>query len=304
MKRKNKIFQLDLALFKLMGYCIVFIWGMLCFLPFLLVVMNSFTSESNIMANGYSFWPGAWTLEAYNTCLENPQRIGYAYRNTICAAVCGTLLGVTMSTMTGYVLHRRDFPWRNQFSFFFYFTTLFNGGLVPWYLMCTRYLHFKNNYIALVVPMLFSVWQMMLAKNNFRSGIPFEIIESAKVDGANDFTIYYKLVIPLAKPLLATLSLFAALTFWNDWYNCMLFMNKEHMKNLQYFLHEMLSSIQALQELVAMGKVNLLNEDAVNLPQQSMKMAMTCITTGPILLLYPFVQKYYVKGLTVGAVKG
>ena len=166
------------------------------------------------------------------------------------------------------------------------------------------YLHFKNNYIALVVPMLFSVWQMMLAKNNFRSGIPFEIIESAKVDGANDFTIYYKLVIPLAKPLLATLSLFAALTFWNDWYNCMLFMNKEHMKNLQYFLHEMLSSIQALQELVAMGKVNLLNEDAVNLPQQSMKMAMTCITTGPILLLYPFVQKYFVKGLTVGAVKG
>ena len=304
MKRKNKIFQLDLALFKLMGYCIVFIWGMLCFLPFLLVVMNSFTSESNIMANGYSFWPGAWTLEAYNTCLENPQRIGYAYRNTICAAVCGTLLGVTMSTMTGYVLHRRDFPWRNQFSFFFYFTTLFNGGLVPWYLMCTRYLHFKNNYIALVFPMLFSVWQMMLAKNNFRSGIPFEIIESAKVDGANDFTIYYKLVIPLAKPLLATLSLFAALTFWNDWYNCMLFMNKEHMKNLQYFLHEMLSSIQALQELVAMGKVNLLNEDAVNLPQQSMKMAMTCITTGPILLLYPFVQKYFVKGLTVGAVKG
>ena len=299
MKRKNKIFQLDLALFKLMGYCIVFIWGMLCFLPFLLVVMNSFTSESNIMANGYSFWPGAWTLQAYETCLENPERIGYAYRNTICASIIGTLLGVTMSTMTGYVLHRRDFPWRNQFSFFFYFTTLFNGGLVPWYLMCTRYLGFKNNYVALVVPMLFSVWQMMLAKNNFRSGIPFEIIESAKVDGANDFTIYYKLVIPLAKPLLATLSLFAALTFWNDWYNCMLFMN-----NLQYFLHEMLSSIQALQELVAMGKVNLLNEEATNLPQQSMKMAMTCITTGPILLLYPFVQKYFVKGLTVGAVKG
>ena len=304
MKRKNKIFQLDLALFKLMGYCIVFIWGMLCFLPFLLVVMNSFTSESNIMATGYSFWPGELTLQAYDTCLENPERIGYAYRNTICASVIGTLLGVTMSTMTGYVLHRRDFPWRNQVSFFFYFTTLFNGGLVPWYLMCTRYLGFKNNYVALVVPMLFSVWQMMLAKNNFRSGIPFEIIESAKVDGANDFTIYYKLVIPLAKPLLATLSLFAALTFWNDWYNCMLFMNKEHMKNLQYFLHEMLSSIQALQELVAMGKVNLLNEEATNLPQQSMKMAMTCITTGPILLLYPFVQKYFVKGLTVGAVKG
>ena len=209
MKRKNKIFQLDLALFKLMGYCIVFIWGMLCFLPFLLVVMNSFTSESNIMANGYSFWPGEWTLQAYDTCLENPQRIGYAYRNTICASVIGTLLGVTMSTMTGYVLHRRDFPWRNQFSFFFYFTTLFNGGLVPWYLMCTRYLGFKNNYVALVVPMLFSVWQMMLAKNNFRSGIPFEIIESAKVDGANDFTIYYKLVVRCSDLLERLVQLYA-----------------------------------------------------------------------------------------------
>ena len=109
--------------------------------------------------------------------------------------------------------------------------------------MCTRYLGFKNNYMALVVPMLFSVWQMMLAKNFMKGGIPFEIIESAKVDGANDFTIYWKLVIPLAKPLIATLSLFAALTFWNDWYNCMLFMQKNNMKNLQYFLHEMLSSI-------------------------------------------------------------
>ena len=170
--------------------------------------------------------------------MENPERIGFAYRNTIIATIVGTVLSVLMSTMTGYVLHRKDFPWRNGFSFFFYFTTLFNGGLVPWYLMCTRYLGFKNNYLALVVPMLFSVWQMILAKNFMKGGIPFEIIESAKVDGANDFTIYWKLVIPLAKPLIATLSLFAALTFWNDWYNCMLFMNKNNMKNLQYFLHE------------------------------------------------------------------
>lgn len=304
MKNKNKIFQLDMALFQTMGYVLVFIWGMLCFLPFLLVVMNSFTSESNIMRNGFSFWPGEWTLQAYKTSLDNPARIGYAYRNTIIATVCGTLVAVTLSTMTGYVLHRRDFQWRNKFAFFFYFTTLFSGGLVPWYLMCTRYLGFKNNPIALVMPMIFSVWQMMLAKNFMRAGIPFEIIESAKVDGANDFTIYYKLVIPLSKPLVATLSLFAALTFWNDWYNCMLFMNKHELKNLQYFLHEMLSSIQALQELVAMGKVSAVNEEMQNLPQQSMKMAMTCITTGPILLLYPFLQKYFVKGLTIGAVKG
>ena len=128
--------------------------------------------------------------------------------------------------------------------------------------------------------------------------------EGSPAEGANDFTIYVRLMLPLSKPLLATLALFSALAYWNDWYNCMLFMNKNNMKNLQYFLHEMLSSIQALQELVSMGKVNLLNEDSANLPQQSMKMAMTCITTGPILLLYPFVQKYFVKGLTIGAVKG
>lgn len=304
MKRKNKIFQADLFVFQSIGYVLVFIWGMLCFLPFLLIIINSFNPETNIMRDGFTFWPKEFTLEAYKMALDNPERIAYAYRNTILATVCGTLIAVTMSTMTGYVLHRRDFPWRNKFAFFFYFTTLFNGGLVPWYLMCTVYLNLKNNYLALVLPMIFSVWQMMLAKNFMRAGIPFEIIESAKVDGANDFTIYYKLVIPLSKPLVATLSLFAALQFWNDWYNCMLFMTKHEMKNLQYFLNEMLSSIQALQELVAMGKVNAINEDTANLPQQSMKMAMTCITTGPILLLYPFLQKYFVKGLTIGAVKG
>lgn len=292
----------DVFIFNRIGYAVVFIFGMLCVLPFVLVVVNSFTSESSLMRNGYGFWISEFSLEAYKLAFKNPNRIFWAYRNTIFATVIGTTLNVLLCTMTGYVLQRKDFPWRNIFSFFFFFTTLFNGGLVPWYMMCVRNLGFKNSYHALVLPLMFSVWNMIIAKN-FMKSIPFEITESAKVDGANDLIIFVRLILPLAKPLLATLGLFSALNYWNDWYNCMLFNNNERMMSLQYFLHEIISSLEALRTMIAAGATAREMEN-LQMPQETMKMAMTVITTGPILLLYPFVQKYFVKGLTIGAVKG
>jgi putative aldouronate transport system permease protein len=283
------------------GYFLVTVFGLACVLPFLLILITSFTSESSLMRNGYSFFLKEFSLEAYSLAFRNPNRILWAYRNTVCVTIIGTTCSVLISTMTGYVLQRRDFRPRNRFSLFFFFTTLFNGGLVPWYILCTKYLGFKNNYIALLLPMMFSVWHMIIAKNYMRS-IPYEITESAKIDGANDLRIFLQLVMPLCTPLIATLGLFSALAYWNDWYNSMLFITKEQKMSLQYFLQEMINSIQALRNLVAMGASP--SAITVSMPQETMKMAMTVITTGPIILLYPFVQRYFVKGLTIGAVKG
>jgi putative aldouronate transport system permease protein len=301
--RRNRIVRTDQRVFNALGYTLVTLFGLACVQPFLLIAINSFTSESALMHNGYSFILKEFSLQAYSLSFKNPQRILWAYRNTVCVTVLGTAIAVFMASMTGYVLQRRDFPARNAFSLFFFFTTLFNGGLVPWYIMCTRYLSFRNNYHALLLPMMFSVWNVIIAKN-FMKSIPYEITESAKVDGANDLTIFFRLILPLSTPLLATLGLFSALAYWNDWYNSMLFITKENKMSLQYFLQQMINSIQALKNLVTMGASASALSGMVSLPQETLKMAMTVITTGPIILLYPLVQRYFVKGLTIGAVKG
>lgn len=287
--------------FRALGYVLLFLFGMMCVIPFYLIAISSFADESALIRNGYQLIPSEFSLEGYRMVFSNPARIGRAYLNTIYVTIVGTLLSLFLSTLTGYVLSRRDFTWRNGFSFFFFFTTLFSGGLVPWYILCTQVLGFKNSYAGLILPMAFSVWNMVIAKN-FMRGIPFEISESAKIDGAGELTIYTRLYLPIAKPLLATLGLFAALGYWNDWYYSMLFNTKEEMQSLQYFLYDMLSTIQALKQLVAQG--NLEAVEAYTLPTGTMKMAMTCVVTGPIIFLYPLVQRYFVKGLTIGAVKG
>lgn len=165
-------------------------------------------------------------------------------------------------------------------------------------MLCLRYLNFKNNYHALVLPLLFSVWNMIIAKS-FMAGIPASISESAKIDGANDFTIYIRLIVPLSKPLIATLSLFSALSYWNEWYNCMLYVTNDNMFTLQYYLQRMLGSAEAMKIVAEKSGIPI-----TTIPLESMKMAMTVIATGPIVLLYPFVQRYFVKGMTIGAVKG
>ena len=299
--RRHRRLPANEAAFRSLGYVALFIFGMLCVVPFYLIVVSSFASENSLIKDGFRLIPTEWSLDAYKYVFTNPARIERAYFNTIFVTITGTLLSLLMSTLTGYVLSRRDFKWRNAFSFFFFFTTLFSGGLTPWYIMCTKVLHFKNTYGALILPMMFSVWNMIIAKN-YMKGIPYEISESAKIDGAGELTIFFRLYIPIAKPLLATLGLFAALGYWNDWYNSMLFNTDENMQSLQYFLQDMLSTIQALKQLVAQGNSELAK--GVTLPTTSMKMAMTCVVTGPIIFLYPLVQKYFVKGLTIGAVKG
>ena len=293
--RKDKL-ALDII-----GFIVVGIFALLCVLPFYVIVIASFTSESSLTVNGYSLLIQDFSTQAYELILRDPMKIIRAYRNTIGVTLVGTALAILLASMTGYVLQRPDFPWRNKISFFFFFTTLFNGGLVPTYIINTQIFHFKNQFYALVLPLVFSVWNMIIAKT-FMKSIPFELTESAKMDGANDVYIFFRMILPLSKPLIATIGLFSALAYWNDWYICMLYMNKEEMYNLQYFLNEIINSIAALKTIASNG--GTIDISQVSLPQETMKMAMTVVATGPIVLLYPFVQKFFVKGLTIGAVKG
>ncbi len=288
----------DAMAVKAVGYIFIGLFALICVIPFYLIIIASFTSEASLIRNGYPLIPTDFDVQSYLLCLKNPVSILKAYGTTIGVTVVGTVLAVLIATMTGYVLSRKDFPWRNGFSFFFFFTTLFSGGLVPWYMLCVRYLNMKNTYWALILPLMFSVWNMIIAKT-FMNGIPDAITESAKIDGANDIVIFVKLILPLSKPLLATLSLFSALAYWNDWYNCMLYVTNEDMFNLQYYLQRMLGSAEAMRIVAEKSGIAL-----PFVPLEGMKMAMTIIATGPIVLLYPFVQRYFVKGLTIGAVKG
>lgn len=296
--RDSRVWTADNIALNVVSITLITLFALVCLIPFYLIVVASFTPESSLIQKGYPIIPTEFDLQSYALCLKNPVSILKAYGTTIGVTAVGTFCSVFLCTMTGYVLSRKDFPWRNQISFFFFFTTLFNGGLVPWYIQCVRYMGFKNNYIALILPLMFSVWNMIIAKS-FMGGIPAAISESAMIDGANDFVIFVRLIIPLSKPLIATLGLFSALSYWNDWYNCMLFITDENKFTLQYYLQRMLGSAEAMRLVAEKSGIDL-----PSIPLEGMKMAMTVIATGPIVLLYPFAQKYFVKGLTIGAVKG
>jgi len=288
----------DRIALNIIAYIVLSIFALACVIPFYLIVVSSFTSERAIMQYGFSMFIRDFSVEGYEIILRNPATVARTYVNTIGVTVLGTALAVFLASMAGYVLQRRDFAWRNWIMLIFYFTMLFNGGLTPYYILCTRYLNFTNNYYALIIPGMFSVWNTIIAKNYMRS-IPDEIVESAKMDGAGEFRIFLQLILPLATPLLATLGLFTALGYWNDWFNCMLFIQNRDMLTLQYFLQNMLRSIESLRMVAERSGLVV-----PVLPSETMKMAMTIVVTGPIIFVYPFIQRYFLKGLTIGAVKG
>ena len=290
----------DVKLFNGISYALITLVALLCLIPFLLVVMGSITDEKEIIANGFSLFPQKFSLEAYRTALKEPMAIIRAYGVTISLTAIGTTLGLFTVAMTAYVLQRKDFKWRNKFSFFFYFTTLFSGGLVPWYIVMVRYLGLKDSYLSLLLPPMLSVFNIILMKS-YLGGIPKALTEAAKIDGAGDFEIFWKIILPLSKPALATVGLFIAIGYWNDWYNCMLFINNENLSSLQYYLYKIVNNVEAYKTILSQtgGSVG----SAINMPSESLKMALTVIVTGPIILVYPFIQKYFVSGITIGAVK-
>ncbi len=290
--------SLTTKLFNVLGYGFVSIISIVSIIPFILLVSGSFTAESAISKYGYSFFPREFSTSAYNLLFKYPGDLIRAYGVTIMLTVVGTMAGLFIVTMTAYVLSRKDFAHRDKLSFFFYFTSLFNGGLVSTYIFVIRYLHLKDSYLALILPMMINIFYLLIMRS-FMKSIPESIIESAKIDGAGEFTIFLKLILPLSKAGLATIGLFIALDYWNDWYNAMLYMSDYKKFPLQYMLYTMLSATEAMSRISSAASI-----PAGDMPSQSLKLAMAVIATGPIILVYPFVQKYFVKGITVGAVKG
>ena len=294
----------DEAALHLIAYIFVSFVALSCLLPFILVISASFSSETAILRNGFSLFPQEPSLEAFRQVFNQPSVIARSYMVTIILTIAGTFTALFLQSMTAYVLSRRDFKWRNGFSLFFYITTLFNGGLVPYFILMTQYLKMRNNYLALLLPLLFSVFNLLILKS-YIMGIPAAMIESAKMDGCSVFRTYISIILPLMKPALATIGLFIALGYWNDWYSAMLFISTDKMKPLQYMLYEKINNIEGYKRLIASGlSVSSEAISAISIPTETLKMALTVVVTGPIILLYPIIQKYYVKGITLGAVKG
>jgi putative aldouronate transport system permease protein len=251
-----------------------------------------------IRINGYSFLPQGFNLEAYDMIFRSPVKVVQAYGVTIYITAVGTLVGLFLTAMTAYVISRKSFKYRNYLSFFFYFTILFNGGMLSTYIFYIRYLGLRNNYLALILPGLFNVFHLLIMRS-FITSVPSATIESAKIDGAGEFRIFMQIVLPLIPSALATIGLFKALFYWNDWYNAMLFINESKMYPLQYMLYDILNRNTALAEVAMYTGIFI--ED---IPTYSLKMAMAVVATGPILLAYPFVQRFFIKGITIGSVKG
>lgn len=289
----------DQVAFNIIAYTLIVIISVFCLFPIVIIISASLTENLALTKYGYQLLPSVFSTEAYRKIFEVPQKLLGAYGNTIGITAVGTALGLICISMTSYVLMRTDFKYRNRVSFLIYFTTIFGGGMVPWYVLLSKYLHFSNTYVSRIFPALMSPFLIILMRTFMQSAVPKEIIESAKIDGAGDARIYSRIVLPVITPAIATVGLFLALSYWNEWYLTSLFITKRELYSLQYYLYDVLNSINFAKEMAAVT-----GEVATNLPTESLKMAMVVVVIGPIIFLYPFVQRYFVSGITIGAVKG
>lgn len=291
MKSDNKVLNAVLH--------IVFIILLLCcILPVILVAVVSFTDQTVIDTSGYSFLPAKWSMAAYNYVFTQSGDVLNAYKVTIMSTIFGTLLSVLSIALYAYPLSRADLKFKKFFTFFIFFTMLFNGGLVSWYIITTKYLHLKNTLAALVFPLAMNAWYVIIMRTFFQTSIPPALIEAAKIDGAGEFITFARIVIPLAVPAVATIALFQTLAYWNEWYHPMLLINKKNLYSLQLLLQIMMQNIQNLTE----GGAEL--REGMEIPTDAVRMALCVVAMGPILIVYPFFQKYFIQGLTVGSVKG
>ena len=283
---------------RVFGYILITFYALACIFPFLIIIGTSFTNESVIRAEGVQLIPKEFTTKSYEMVMRGGM-IWKSYGLTITLTLCGTVVGLLIIAMTGYALQRNDFPLRNAISFYIYFTSLFSAGLAPYYLLMTQTYKLNDSYLAVFFPLLMSPWLIILMKN-FVKAIPHEITESGKIDGAGDMVIFTRLILPMLKPALATIGLFLALGYWNEWYQSSLFLSSRiAVKPLQFQLYKVVNEVQSLKNSIAGQYITL-----TDVPTESLKMATAVMATGPIVFLYPFVQKYFIGGITVGAVKG
>lgn len=272
-------------------------------LPFVLVFMVSITDESSIALNGYTLFPSKLNFASYQFLFNDFGQIARAYGVTILTTVIGTMVSLFITALFAYPLSRRDMPLRRTMSFFLFFTMLFSGGMVPWYITYVTMVGLKNSLFGMIIPnLLMSAFNVLLMRTFFANTIPESIVESGTIDGASELTIFLKLVVPLSAPIMATIALFNLLAFWNDWYNCMLFIDKPELINIQYLMTKTLNNVQFL--VMKADSTSQAGELLAKMPTEGVRMALAIIGIAPLLIAYPFFQKYYISGITAGAVKG
>lgn len=296
-QKRNKLSLASIAIhLTFILFCIA------CILPLLAVVSISLSKESDLVKYGYHLIPSKISFEAYQFIFKNPKEILNSYLVTSIITISGAFFGLLITSMFAYALSRKDFKPKTALTFFVFFTMIFNGGLVPTYMVMTKVLHLNNSILALIIPGLVNAWFLIIMRTYFQS-VPDSLIEAAKIDGASEFRIFFQIMLPLSKPSLATIGLFLTLNYWNEWFGALLYLSpSSNLVPLQYMLYKIMANMQALRDMIALG-ANV-NVDISSMPTESARMAMCVIAAGPMLFVFPFFQKYFVKGLTVGAVKG
>ena len=280
---------------KLAVHLLLAVIGLACVIPMILVISISFSDDKQLALQGYSLLPVGFSTFAYEYILQQPAQILQAYGVTIFITAVGTLLGLLLCAMLGYAISRQDFLLRGPISFYVFFTLLFSGGMVPFYILVTRYLGLKDNVLVLILPYLVTAWYVLILRTSFAQ-LPTELLDAARIDGAGEWRIFLQIVLPLSKPVLATIGLFFILRFWNDWFLALLFINTATLYPLQYLLY------------VLMANINFLASNpqttGIPIPVQSARMAMAVLAFGPALFSFLLLQKYFVRGITIGGLKG
>lgn len=281
---------------------IVFILiAFVCVFPVLLTIGISVADESSIIAHGYQLIPEKFSFSSYEYIWQAKDTVLRAYGVTIFVTVVGTVMSTLVLAFYAYAISRKDFKYRKAFTFYMFFTMLFSGGVVAWYMVITTILHLKNTIWVMILPHVMNAWNIIVLRSFFTSAIPDEMIEAAKLDGAGEFKIFFSLVMPLSLPGLATIALFQTLGYWNDWTLPLYFITKPELWNLQFLLQNMIANIQKLTENAG-GMYSV--AQGADVPVEGARMALCLIAAGPIIIVYPFFQKYFIQGLTVGSIKG
>lgn len=300
MKRKKFLGVIDRKNKGQIALHIIFILLTIAYVvPLMLVVSASFSSEKSLVASGFSVIPQEFSLEAYKAVFSNPTQILQSYKVTIIFSVVATILAVIIMGVMAYPLSRPSFVLKNPITFFVFFTMLFSGGMVPSYLLITRYLHLDDTIWVYILPGLVSAYNLIIIRTNYKN-IPNELIEAAKIDGAKELYICFKIVMPLSKATLASIGFLFLVGKWNDWLTASLYIRDPELYSLQYLLQRILREVEYLKQ---MAELNMLTGEEV-IPTESVRYAMALVAAGPMLVIFPFFQKYFSKGMTIGAVKG
>lgn len=304
MKQKNHRLNSVSAGTEAVMNVVLALFSLCCIIPFIFVVIISFSSEESIRTIGYSFWPMAWSMDTYAYAFEKLPQIWRSFFNSVLITGIGTVLSTLICVLYSYALYRPDFKYRNFFNFFSFFVMLFGGGLVPTYIISKQVLGLSENYAALIVPLLVSPFNIIVMRTFFKSSVPLELIEAATIDGSGEYSTLFHIVLPIAKPGIATIALLNALAYWNDWFQSLLYIRQNKvLQPLQALLMELQNNVEYLNRMIGqMGTAAIM--EAQRAPNQTLRMALVVMIVVPIACAYPFFQRYIVAGLTIGSVKG